>query len=280
MKNKKIIEAYNKIEITEARQQKMLEAVLDKVDRPKAVRNGLLNGNKWLHLASLVAMAAMAVIILANPGLSAPKKADISDDLNKAEVSECLYCDEENEAKVYYVDWAPASSTTTDLQPLSEKELLLNAKTIIVEATIVEVRNFAIDFAGYQTYNAVATIEVTEVLRGDVKKGEHLSLIVGTPLDFQNNYYVEDHETVALMKNGLSGIFILAKYDSQDSWQYGNARFYYNKMADYYFLDGVRYLFLQSPHGLSFARFAYPGLKTAGNLQDVKAYIVKIMESE
>jgi hypothetical protein len=90
--------------------------------------------------------------------------------------------------------------------------------------------------------------------------------------------WVEDTEVVSSMRAGMTGIFMPVKYDKTMYREENGARLYFQDIAEYGFLDGIRYAFLDSGRGLIFNRYAYKSISSASSLEQIEKYIAKMIE--
>ena len=273
MKNRKIIDSYNKINPDEQAKQRMLKGLIDRVERAEG-NNKAKEGQAILRLIGAGFACLLALFMLSPNGSSDAAKPSGSSPLelnnlyrSSAElvITGSPQVDGEGTELVF-------SKEQADLQVLGEAELFTMFDTVIFEGVVSDITNIQIHFGSATDQRAIVKIAVTEVLRGDLKAGSTISVLLDTPLG-STDYFVEDQNTVSLLKVGRQGIFMPVKYSEDEYQQINELRLYYSELADYHFLDGVRYVFLETPQGLVFAETAYPGLSGCTTLQQVKQYI-------
>ena len=159
---------------------------------------------------------------------------------------------------------------------LTEEELFTKFDTAIFKGTIKEIRNIVVSFNGEKEYRAIAQIEVGKVYRGTCREGDTVSVMLPCPIS--TTMYMTDTTTISAMKAGMTGIFMPRVYDDEDLWMENGASLDKRDLADYEFVDGERYAFLETDSGLVFSRWAYESIADATTLDEVEEYIENMLE--
>ena len=176
-----------------------------------------------------------------------------------------------------YIDEAPATSTNMDLQLLTEEEVFSTSDMAIFKGIVLEIRNIELDFSGVKEYRAIAQIEVKEVLQGPCKAGETVSVLLPCPIS--EDIWVEDTDVISSMKAGMTGIFMPVLYNDENSiWKQNHACLVKKDIAEYGFLDGVQYAFLETENGLVFSRETYESIADVTTLNKVEEYIQTMIQ--
>lgn len=175
-----------------------------------------------------------------------------------------------------YIDKAPAINVNGDLQILTEKEVFSTFDMAIFKGTILEIKNIELDFNGEKEYRAIAEIEVKEIFQGSAKAGDTVSVLLPCPIS--EEIWVEDTDVVSAMRIGMTGIFMPMLYDENSVWEQNNARLIKKDIADYGFLDGLQYAFLETESGLIFNRETYKSIADATTLNEIEEYIQMMLE--
>ena len=171
-----------------------------------------------------------------------------------------------------YIDEAPTTSTNMDLQLLTEEEVFSTSDMAIFKGIVLEIKNIELDFSGVKEYRAIAQIEVSEVLQGSCKAGETVSVLLPCPIS--EDIWVEDTDVISAMKAGMTGIFMPVLYNGENSvWKQNNACLVKKDIAEYGFLDGLQYAFLETESGLVFSQGTYESIADATTLNEVEEYI-------
>lgn len=160
----------------------------------------------------------------------------------------------------------------------SEEELFSNFPTAIFQGTVQNLYNIEIDFNGNKSYRALAEIQVQEVYRGNCQAGDLATVLLPAPVAADMG--TEDMDTLCQMETGTEGIFMPSIYDNASVIENNNATLYLKEIADYGFNDGIRWAFLKTDTGLVFDRNSYPGAKDASTLEDIRTYILHMLEAE
>jgi len=83
---------------------------------------------------------------------------------------------------------------------------------------------------------------------------------------------------ISTMRVGMTGIFMPIKYDDTSYWEQNGTKLFLSDIAEYGFLDGMRYAFLVSDsEGIIFDREAYPSITEANSLDEIERYIVQMI---
>ncbi len=160
---------------------------------------------------------------------------------------------------------------------LTEEELFTKFDTVIFKGTIKEIKNIVVDFNGEKEYRAIAQIGVGKVYRGTCSEGDTVSVMLPCPIS--GWIHVTDTSTVSEMKAGVTGIFMPMVLDDESAlWMENGASLDKRDLADYDFVDGERYAFLETDSGLVFSRWAYASIADATTLDEVEEYIEKMLE--
>ena len=150
-------------------------------------------------------------------------------------------------------------------------------RQVIFKGTIKEIKNIVVDFNGEKEYRAIAQIEVGKVYRGTCSEGDTVSVMLPCPIS--GWIHVTDTSTVSEMKAGVTGIFMPMVLDDESAlWMENGASLDKRDLADYDFVDGERYAFLETDSGLVFSRWAYASIADATTLDEVEEYIEKMLE--
>lgn len=173
--------------------------------------------------------------------------------------------------RVKYIDNAPDIMMSASLTIALTEEEILNSNTSIFKGTIEEIQNIEIKISGITEYRAIATIKIEKVYRGTAEVGETVTILL--PCAINNGTWTEDTEVVSEMRVGMKGIFMPIKYDETSVFTVKSSTLFMQDLADYGFLDGVRYTFLETPNGLLFAKDVFQSVGNATSLEEVEEYI-------
>ncbi len=178
-----------------------------------------------------------------------------------------------DKVSVKYVKEAPEGIISSDsFAPLTEDELFNKYNTNIFKGTVEEVKNVEIDFNGSAEYRAIAKIKIEKIYRGDASAGEVVSVLLPGPVN--SEVQAADNEVISTIKEGTTGIFMPVEYEGTSYREENGAKIYWEEIAEYGILDGVRYAFLESENGIVFDHESYKTIADAASLDEVEAYIV------
>ena len=178
---------------------------------------------------------------------------------------------------VKYINKTPSVLISSSLVwRLTEEELFHKYNTDIFMGQIEDIRNIKIDFNGPIEYRAIAEIRIDKIFRGNGIVGETVSVLL--PCSVDTNVLVEDTKVVSSMRVGMTGIFMPIEYDETSYREENGAKIYWRDIANYGFLDGERYAFLNSDNGLIFAEDAYQSITSAISLEEIEEFVIKMIE--
>ena len=167
----------------------------------------------------------------------------------------------------------PASDVGMDMSACLvwlEPEEIFAMDTAIFRGTVTDLRYYEVT-GGYRSYFTVATVEVTDPIRGDVAAGGaylvYLPCAPGMSVSTAGN--LEDLEI------GSEAIFMPRAATADTGVTSGGSYFCYADVADFWFDEGIRFLFLETEEGLRYAGDVYDlGVDpSAATLEDAAAYI-------
>lgn len=217
--------------------------------------------NKKLYTAFAAAVCALALMI-SIPMFTGSSDFELPNSVGNVSVK--------------YVNKAPSPSSIADLEWLTEEELFRKYNTDIFMGRIEDIKNIKINFNDSIEYRAIAKIKIDKIYRGNGTVGETVSVLIPCPID--TNVQVEDTEVVSSMRVGMTGIFMPLKYDETSYREENGAKICLQDIAEYGFMDGERYAFLNSDNRLIFAKHAYKSIASATSLEEIEKYVMKMIE--
>lgn len=252
MKPEKISDAMNHID----------EAIIEETE---TVRRTKKNRKKsWIKWG--VPAACLAVVLIVGVSVLNQPNNQIAISSNSSNVT------------VRYIKNPPTISGNGDIALLTEEEIFTMYDTAIFKGSISEIRNIELDFNGVKDYRAIAKIKVEKVYRGSCKANDIISVLLPCPI--ADGIWVEDTDVVSAMRVGMTGIFMPMAYDNENSiWEQNGARLIKKDIADYGFLDGLQYAFLETDDGLLFSKNSYESIDSATTLNEVEQYIETMLEN-
>jgi hypothetical protein len=265
---KKYHDAMDHLQIDDRFEEKLMERRnnQEKKTRRVSIMRPFYKQRKFYFAASACAVAVLTFgIFTLNNNKDAQQEFNLSQSTGNISIA--------------YTDNAEDMSINAKLVELTENQIFHEKETDIVRGTIKDIKNIEINMGADITgYKAIATIEVDKVLRGDIKQGDEIQILLSTPIGV--GQILEDTGVVSSMQVGMEGIFMPSKFDDSDVWSYEDSTLYYKEICDYGFNDGERYAFLNTENGLKYATWAFPTLVNPASLDDVEAYVVQMIASK
>lgn len=183
---------------------------------------------------------------------------------------------------VSYVDdvsLIPQNFVRNELISLSEEEIFTHRDTAIFKGTVTDIKNIVICWEdGWDEYRAIATIRVDKLYRGDCAEGEEVTVLLPCPIYDKFGVWVEDTGIIAQLKVGMTGIFMPFPYREDSLYSVNNSRLYLKELADYGFLDGMRFAFLETDRGVVFADSDFESIRHATTLEEIEEYVIEMIE--
>lgn len=171
---------------------------------------------------------------------------------------------------------APSNiSIVTNIEWLSEEELFSKNHhgftMVAFEGMVDQIQNIVIDFGETKDYYAIASISVTDVLSGDITEGELIDVLL--PNQINTDVNVSETTYSSQIRVGQKGIFMPIEYNEHAIYEIENGKLVLQELAPYGFMDGERWIVLQTNDGLIYDKEAYPSLTPAQNLSEIKEII-------
>ena len=155
-----------------------------------------------------------------------------------------------------------------------DPEEIFARDTVIFRGVVRGLRYFEVDPAGYYT---VASVEVTDCLRGDLAAGDTYNVLYWGAPGRATTSISGDLEHLAV---GSEAIFMPYRATEETGWRSGDTFFCYADLAELYFDEGIRFLFLDTGDGVSYAEEVYDIPAADGEavtLDDVAAYLRSLL---
>ena len=175
----------------------------------------------------------------------------------------------------------PASSSLDDsaacLAWLDPEEIFA-MDTLIFRGVVRDLQYYEVT-GGYRGDFTVAAVEVTDVLRGDLDAGDIYNIYLPILKGQASNSTAGDLESLEV---GSEAIFMPYAATADTGITSGDAYFCYADVAECWFDEGVRFLFLQTEEGLRYASDVYDlGVDPSeATLDDAAAYIRSMLAAQ
>ena len=162
--------------------------------------------------------------------------------------------------------WSGDSSPS--LAWLEPKEIFA-MDTVIFRGTVQDLRYFRVKLDGATMDYTVASVEVTDCVRGGLEKRDiHNILLPCAP-----GRSISTAGDLEKLEKGSDAVFMPYRVTVDTGWRSGEDYFCYADLAELYFGEGIRFLFLDTGEGLSFARDVYTDIAGAEMLDEVVDYL-------
>lgn len=258
MRNKKIVDAMNRIEPDELAKKRMLNHILN--DSPLTHEESSKNNNRYLPWKTYLPVAVLFALVLL---FTRPDRA-----INQT--SNLLLSD--GNIKISYVDKAPSSELSASTPIFTEDEVFNMFDTDIFMGTVKEVKNIMINIDQNITYQGIAKVTIEKMYDGKSSVGETVSILLPGPVE-NGTISGGDFNILPAMKSGDKGIFMPIKHDANYYWSDGSNTILFSEIAKYGLIDTQHFMFLQTTEGLIFAKETFPEIKSATTLEEIETYI-------
>lgn len=170
------------------------------------------------------------------------------------------------------------SSTASDTSlAWLDLEEILALDTVIFRGTVTGLRYFEVTVGGLEETYTVASVEVSDCIRGDLAAGDTYNVAYrGGPGVTPS--ISGDLENLAV---GSEAVFMPRIATPDTGWSSGDDYFCYADLAELYMDEGRRFLFLDTGDGVSYASEVYDIPAADGEtvtLADVTAYLRGLLE--
>ena len=154
---------------------------------------------------------------------------------------------------------------------------ILAMDTAIFRGTVTGLRYFEVTVDGSTLYYTVASVEVSDCLRGDLAAGDTYNVAYrgGPGVTTSISGDLEN------LEEGSEAVFMPYVATPDTGWRSGDDYFCYADLAELYMDEGRRFLFLDTGDGVSYASEVYDIPAADGEtvtLDDVTAYLRGLLE--
>ena len=163
---------------------------------------------------------------------------------------------------------AQAADSSASLAWLEPEEIFA-MDTVIFRGTVQGLRYFRVKMGGQRMDYTVATVEVTDCVRGELAVGDICSIL----LPCAPGRSISTAGDLEKLEEGSDAVFMPCCATADTGWRSGENYFCYADLAELYFDEGIRFLFLDTGEGLSFARDVYTDIAGAETLDEVVDYL-------
>ena len=171
-----------------------------------------------------------------------------------------------------------STASDTSLAWLDPEEILA-LDTVIFRGTVTGLRYFEVTVGGLEETYTVASVEVSDCIRGDLAAGDTYNVAYrGGP--GVTTSISGDLEDLAV---GSEAVFMPYIATPDTGWRSGEDYFCYADLAELYMDEGHRFLFLDTGDGVAYAAEVYDIPAAGGEtvtLDDVAAYLRGLLGPE
>lgn len=183
------------------------------------------------------------------------------------------------------VEWSELAVEGTDPRTAADKESVQNSAaclawlepeeilamdTAVFRGTVRNLRYFEVMAGKEAAYYTVASVEVTDCVRGQLGTGDIYNVLYPGVLGLSGSSLSGDLEK---LQAGSDAVFMPRWAGPEAGWTARDGFFAYGDLAELYFDEGIRFLFLDTGEGLSFDRAVYAGIAGAETLDEVMDYL-------
>lgn len=149
--------------------------------------------------------------------------------------------------------------------------------TVIFRGTVTGLRYFEVTVGGLEETYTVASVEVSDCIRGDLAAGDTYNVAYrgGPGVTTSISGDLEN------LEEGSEAVFMPRIATPDTGWSSGDDYFCYADLAELYMDEGRRFLFLDTGDGVSYASEVYDIPAADGEtvtLDDVTAYLRGLLE--
>ena len=159
-----------------------------------------------------------------------------------------------------------------------DPEEILALDTAVFRGTVTGLRYYEVTLGGGTSCYTVASVEVSDCLRGDLAAGDTYNVLYAGIPGRMSTSISGDLENLEV---GSEAVFMPYPATADTGWRSGEDWFCYADLAELYFDEGIRFLFLDTGDGVSYASDVYDIPASSGEtvtLDDVTAYLRELLE--
>ena len=171
-----------------------------------------------------------------------------------------------------------STASDTSLAWLDPEEILA-LDTAVFRGTVTGLRYYEVTLGGGTSCYTVASVEVSDCLRGDLAAGDTYNVLYAGIPGRMSTSISGDLENLEV---GSEAVFMPYPATADTGWRSGEDWFCYADLAELYFDEGIRFLFLDTGDGVSYASDVYDIPASSGEtvtLDDVTAYLRGLLET-
>ncbi len=168
---------------------------------------------------------------------------------------------------------------STSLAEWLSAEELIAMDTTIFKGTVIDLQAYHVT-GGMNKYCTIVTVEVEDSIRGDLKVGDICRIYLPfARIDGEITITTSINGDLDKLEVGSRAIFMPRKATKETGLGSGEVWLSYTDFAEYYFVEGMRFLFLETEEGVSYARDVYE-IESEGKvtLEVVAEYIREMIE--
>lgn len=151
-----------------------------------------------------------------------------------------------------------------------EPEEIFKRDTAIFRGTVLNLRYFEVTAGRETMYYTVASVEITDCVRGELAAGDIYNVLYPGAAGRMSTSISGDLDRLEV---GSDAVFMPYIAGEDTGWSSGKDYFCYADLAELYFEEGIRFLFLDAGDGLSFDRSVYADIAGAETLDEVTDYL-------
>lgn len=282
MKNKKISEAWNQVELEPEADQRIRRAILQE--------NSVQKPGKRFFFPLVISMALVLVIAIPLlrykepvpvPGTDVTIGESRQEELPEETFEFAIHLEKSSpNIQVRFVDDAPIQSPDSEQLMMdfrTEEELLAHTSynglpVAAFYGTVRVIHQLEIATDDHLSYWFVAELEIIEDLRTDIAPGTIIPILLppsfisglgaGSILDF-----------AALIEEGTNVILLPQQFDENATFSWADDTLYLDELAPYGLPTSMYDIFVETPEGLAFNEMVYESFLEAETLADVAEVI-------
>lgn len=168
-------------------------------------------------------------------------------------------------------------SSIADLVYLTEHEIFEEWVTDSFYGEVKTIENIEITVGDSIDYRAIITFELLDPIKTTEETNKEVTILLPNQIGTTINHSESDYSSRLTV--GTKAIILAKRYDESSIYQVNGSTLYLMELATFGLADGMRFCMLEDVDGtFRYTPDVFTSLTNGSNYQEIKNYIIKMME--
>lgn len=168
-------------------------------------------------------------------------------------------------------------SSVADLVYLTESELFDKWVTDSFYGEVKTIENIEITIGDSVDYRAIVTFEILDVIKTNEETNKEVTILLPNQIGTTIKHSESDFSSQLTV--GTRAIILAKRYNESSIYQVNGSTLYLQELATFGLPDGMRFCMLENKDGtFHYTSDVFTSLTNGSNYQEIKNYIIKMME--